>query len=279
MPAPQSATMKNLAKLAFKSHAIKLPVDWKQPQGDPDAKQYSDAFKPSERMAVPDPSKLFVPASVNKYHVDTVKQISEKFEKYIDGICDAICQAWSTYHSTACLTTVMIAGPTASGGMLVGAPLTPLILASGPKASANEAKYTRVIATVVGTGMTSWQSTVKVAGMPWYPAFAAFPGPMAPPTPNVPCPLVALVQVNASMQDAALKGQMVGQLGDPKAQHHQELFDSVAKAVAQCFTVWTASTQVTNVLGFGPIPTFAPPFVPVGPVVGGMGNQTPGGMT
>ncbi|MSQ81804.1 MAG: hypothetical protein EXR77_02675 [Myxococcales bacterium] len=278
MAAPQSSMMKNLAKMKFKSFAIKLPVDWQQPQGNPKAKQYTDSFKPSERMAVPDPSKLFVPASVNKYHVDTVSTISGKFEKYIDGICDAICQGWSTYHSTVCLTMVNIAGPVAAGGMLVGPPLTPLILASGPKATANEAKYSRIIATVVGTAFTSWQSSVKVAGMPWYPAFAAFPGPMAPPMPNVPCPIVALVQVNASLQDSALKGQMVGQLGDPKAQHHAELFESVSVAVNKCFTIWTASTMVTNVLGFGPIPTFVPPFVPVGPVVGGMGNQTPGGM-
>jgi hypothetical protein len=35
--------------------------------------------------------------------------------------------------------------------------------------------------------------------------------------------------------------------------------------------------MVTNVLGTGPVPTFAPPYVPVGPVVGGVGNMTPGG--
>jgi len=278
MPAPQAAMMKNLAKLKFRSKAIKLPVDWQQPTGDPQGKQYTDAFKPSERFAPPDPMKLFTPASNNKLHVDTVSTISGKFEKYIDGICDAICQAWSTYQTTAGLKAVNIAGPSAMAGMMVGPPLTPLILASGPKASPSEAKYTNVIASVVGTAFTTWQTSVKVPGLPWYPAFAAFPGPMAPPMPNVPVPLVALIQVNASLQEAALKGQMVGQLGDPKAQHHQELFESIANAVNTCFTTWTATTMVTNVLGTGPIPTFAPPYVPVGPVVGGIGNQTPGGL-
>jgi hypothetical protein len=42
--------------------------------------------------------------------------------------------------------------------------------------------------------------------------------------------------------------------------------------------VWLVSTMVTNVMGQGPIPTFAPPYVPVGPVVGGIGVQLPGGM-
>jgi len=27
--------------------------------------------------------------------------------------------------------------------------------------------------------------------------------------------------------------------------------------------------MVTNVMGMGPVPAFAPPYVPVGPVVGG----------
>ena len=37
--------------------------------------------------------------------------------------------------------------------------------------------------------------------------------------------------------------------------------------------------MVTNVLGTGPVPTFAPPYVPVGPVVGGVGTMMPGGFT
>jgi hypothetical protein len=278
MPAPQAAMMKNLAKLAFKAHAIKLPVGWQQPSGE-EGKQYSKAFKQSELFAPPDPSKLFIPASSNKYHVDTVKQMSDKFEKYIDGICDAICQAWSSMHSAATLVGVIVNAVTASGGTLVAMPMTPLILGSGPKASPAEAKFTTTISNVVGMAFSQWALSVKVPGLPWYPAFAAFPSPVAPPMPNVPIPLVALTQVNASLQDAAMKGQMCGQHGDPQAQHHKELFDCVAKAVAQCFTIYTATTLVNNVLGTGPIPTFAPPYVPVGPVVGGVANQIPGGMT
>jgi len=70
---------------------------------------------------------------------------------------------------------------------------------------------------------------------------------------------------------------MVGNLADPLAPHHAQLFESVASAFEQCFQIWQASTMVTNVLGTGPVPTFAPPFVPAGPVIGGMGNMLPGG--
>jgi hypothetical protein len=40
--------------------------------------------------------------------------------------------------------------------------------------------------------------------------------------------------------------------------------------------IWIASQMVMLVMGKGPIPTFAPPFVPVGPVVGGDNIATPG---
>ena len=38
----------------------------------------------------------------------------------------------------------------------------------------------------------------------------------------------------------------------------------------------TTSLMVTGVMGFGPIPTFVPPFVPVGPVVMGSVIPMPG---
>ena len=72
---------------------------------------------------------------------------------------------------------------------------------------------------------------------------------------------------------------VIGALGDPMAPHHQQLFESIADAVEKCFQLWQTTTMVTNVLGMGPIPTFAPPVVPAGPVLGGMANMTPGGFT
>src|SRR5262249_58386944 len=103
------------------------------------------------------------------------------------GICSAICSAWSQWQSAATLVGGISEGPTASGGQIVGPPWTPLILASAPKSTPMEMKYSNVIAQVIGTAWLTFTATVKVTGMPWYPAFAAFPGPLAPPTPNIPC--------------------------------------------------------------------------------------------
>jgi hypothetical protein len=134
-----------------------------------------------------------------------------------------------------------------------------------------------VIANVVGTAWLGYTATIKVPGMAWYPAFAAFPGPMAPPMPNVPCPVAALAQATVAVSMATMKSQMVGMLGDPQAPFHAELFEAICDAFEKCVQIWQTSTMVTNVLGTGPIPTFAPPVVPAGPVVAGTGTMTPGG--
>lgn len=277
MPAPQSSVMKELAKLQFRTFAIKLATDWRQPQGEA-GKQYTQAFKPSELAVIPPVGRLFIPASVNKYHCDTVSEISTKFERYIDGICDAICQAWSTWQTAATLVGVMVNAVTASAGQVVGMPWMPIILGAAPMTTPQEIKYSQAIAMTISNAWLQYTATIKVPGLPWYPAFAAFPGPIAPPMPNIPTPVVSLAQVTVPVSKAVLKGQMISNLGDPTALHHPQLFDSIADAFEKVFQIWQASTQVTNVLGFGPIPTFAPPVVPMGPVVGGTASMLPGGL-
>ncbi len=118
---------------------------------------------------------------------------------------------------------------------------------------------------------------MSVPGLPWYPSFAAFPSREAPPTPNVPCPVMALGKPANFVTASALKSRMVSKLQSAEPQWAAELFDAIAFAFERCFQPWLASTIVTNVLGSGPVPTFAPPYVPIGPVVGGTGNMIPGG--
>jgi hypothetical protein len=92
--------------------------------------------------------------------------------------------------------------------------------------------------------------------------------PIAPPTPNVPTPFSSFVHSVGSIQ-------MLGGVGarDPVA---AEVVSAVGTAIGVVFPEWLARTQVINMLGTGPVPTFAPPYVPVGPVVGGIANAIPG---
>jgi hypothetical protein len=280
MPAPQASAMQQLARLKFTSFAIKVPTDWKEPQGDPAAAQYGNAFKPGEKVTAPGMPPLFQPASANKYHTDAQKMHIDKYGKYIDGVCSAICSAWSQWQSLTTMVGVVINAVTAAGGQLIGPPLTPLILASAPKAGPQEMKYSNAIATTIGTAWQTFTATVKIPGLPWYPSYAAVPMPMAPPVPNTPVPFAALTQVPVSISMSVMKMQMISALGDPKAPYHKELFESICDAFEKSYNIWKGTTMVTNVLPTAaPVPTFAPPYVPVGPVVGGVATMLPGGLT
>lgn len=277
-PVAMSPQLKQLVKAAFKAHAVKLPVDWKQPVGEA-GKQYVDAFKPHERFAPIDPSKLFVPATPNKLHVDGVARVSGDFEKYIDGIVDAICNGFNMWKPQAKFQNLIINAAVAVGtpGCLAGPELKNLILPTAPKATPQELKYSKAIAEHLSEAWKKWQDNVTVPGLPWYPAFVAFPGPMAPPMPNVPTPLASCPSpMMSELTPKPLADGMVKKLDDSKAQHHEVLMDAIAKGVAAVFLQWLPAQQVMLVLGKGPIPTFAPPYVPVGPVVAGQNIAAPG---
>jgi hypothetical protein len=273
MPAPQKEMLAMLAKMNFMSVGIKLPIDWKDL-----GEQYQDAFDESEKNVPPNsPMNLFKEQSLNKYHVDAAKTIGEAFEKYIDGVSGAICDGIDKWLKIATITGVIINGPVGMlmPGNVVGPPLGPLILSTAPKSTAQETKYSNAIANAFGTLWQPWHAGLM--GTLMYPAFAAFPGPMAPPTPNIPLPLIAFSSPGESgLSPSTLKSTMEGNLADPQAQHSSKLFDAISKAFNTVFLMFKGSTLIQNVLGTGPIPTFAPPFVPVGPVVGGVGNGPPG---
>ncbi len=279
MPGPQPAQLKQLTKLAFRAHNIQIATDWKQPAGDPDGKQYVDAFKPSELVRPFGADWLFIPATPNKYHVDSAKRMHGDFTKYIDGICDAICKAWDMWRLQAKFKDLKIMAVAAIGapGCLDGPEIENFIMMTAPKATPNELKYSKAIAKHLSKAWKDWQSGVAVPGLPWYPAFAAFPGPQAPPMPNIPMPLITCPSTKMSaMSPASLKDGMVKALDDKDALHHAELFDAIAKGVFAVFMTWLPQQQIMNVMGKGPIPTFAPPFVPVGPVLAGDNLAIPG---
>jgi hypothetical protein len=273
MPAPDAKALGETAKANFLSKNIQLPQKWESP-GD----QFPDAFKLEELVTAPNsPSTLFRETTLNKYHVDTAKKIGGQYKKYFEAVMAAISDAVDKWMKMTMITTVLINGPVGVllPGGVVGPPLMPFILAKAPKKTDMETKYSTAIANAVSQQWQIWQTGLM--GTLMYPAFAAFPGPMAPPTPNVPLPLIALSSAGeAALSAEALKGMMTSFLADPDGNHAPDLFDALAKAFNTIFQTFKASTMVQNVMGMGPIPTFAPPFVPVGPVVAGSVIPTPG---
>ncbi len=118
-----------------------------------------------------------------------------------------------------------------------------------------------------------WQESVRIQGLPWFPGFASYPGPMAPPTPSVPAPLISL-QAN-KMNELILPDQLFRRIIDQLRKTDMSVdtdtrneIQNFSRLLASRFHGWLAKAQV-QVLGKGPVPTFAPPYILVGPVVGG----------
>jgi hypothetical protein len=270
MPAPQASMMQQLARATFTSFGLTVPTNWREPSGSA-ADHYRRALKPEEKMTAPGVPPLFQPASLVKHHTDTQKMHIARIGDFVDKTCSAVCSAWSQWQTLATFSGFVVAGPMASVGVLSGPALEPLILASAPMTTPMLAKYSMAIASTVSNAFTTWQATVTSPGLPFYPAYAAVPTPIAPPVPNAPFPLSAFTSMSDLMSKNMLKPQMNAALGDPQAPFHAQLFESIAKAIEDCFASWLASTQVTNVVAvasggspISPIPAVGTAAMPSG---------------
>jgi hypothetical protein len=182
-----------------------------------------------------------------------------------NGLADAVATAWSSWQFLAVVSGVAVNGPTASGGQLTGPPLAPLIIAN---ASAVDPVAGLALASALGAAHGQFTAAFFLQGLPVFPSFAAVPSPIAPPTPSIP---IALAVGGLTPNAFGTASQAIN-LQDPAKQQA-----AVAVADAMAATVSTFIARSTlSMIGTGPVPTFAPPYVPVGPVVGGVANSTPG---
>ncbi len=232
-------------------------------------------------MKVPEPACYFWAASTNRDHVEACKDIGGKMKDFCHAMLDGFKNAVDMWRLQAKFKDLKVMSVSAIGapGCLDGPKLESNIKnLSLPAAQGNEKKWRDAVAKGLSDCWDEWRSKVTVPGLPWYPAFAAFPGPMAPPMPNVPTPLIACPSAGmAKMTAPMLKSAMCDNfsLDDPD-DHFGALAQSIGTAVAAAFLAWLPMQQCMNVMGKGPIPTFAPPYVPVGPVVGGDNLPIPG---
>jgi hypothetical protein len=276
-----------IGDLLFMAKGLKLPTqsDWEQPSN---GEHYSNALTIPDKIAIPKTmTPEFMPQNMNKYHQDSCDQVGLAFKIFRARMILAVIFAHTMWKMRAKIQNLKINAVTALGapGCLDGPELESLIkyAPSAATMSGNEAKYRDAVAAGVSKCFKSWQDKVTVPGLPWYPAFAAFPSAMAPPMPNVPMPLIACVSAMVTEIAApfSMKDEMISALDgglkdkDPDKQH-EALFESIAVPLAIGFLAWLPMQMVMLVMGKGPIPSFAPPFVPVGPVVMGDNIAAPG---
>jgi hypothetical protein len=118
-----------------------------------------------------------------------------------------------------------------------------------------------------------WAGNYRGAVPLAYPAFAAWPGPTSAPTPNVPFPLGVGggVQSAKALAPATIENVLRGQLstGRKAAEGADATIRALSGAMSAQLVAWTQLQMVTKAMGQGQVPSFAPPYVPVGPVVMG----------
>jgi hypothetical protein len=284
------SVIKILGHLKFMSASLKLPTS-KAASGDGfSSKYYKDRDPDSDGSPVaPDqiPIPFFQPQKPGYPHQQkTCNKIGKAFQDFHDAMLDAVQYSHNMWKLQAMFVNLQITGPVAmaSPGCLKGPPLETFIKIAPMVAAftGNMAKHRDAVAKGVSTCFKNWQDQVMIPGLPLYPAFAAFPGPMAPPMPNVPLPLIACqsAMLNDIITPDAMTREMDNALDgglkqkDPE-KHYNALHAAIAQSLSIGFLIWVASQLVTNCLGQGPIPTFAPPYVPVGPVMGGTNIPAP----
>jgi hypothetical protein len=215
-------------------------------------------------------SALFRAASSNAADVEFQAKVSDEFSRYVDGICRAIAGAHENWRQRAFLTGVQINGITAKGGSIIGPPLAEIVNLTGPSQGlwGYAAPYTRAIADGLASSWREWEQSVRVPGLPWYPAFAAVPAPQAAPVPNIPTPMTSLTWSSSALSPDAIRANISRKLSQT-GPYSDELITAVVDGFSKAITGWFSTQLVTGVLGKGGIPAYAPPYVPVGPVVMG----------
>jgi hypothetical protein len=136
------------------------------------------------------------------------------------------------------------------------------------------AEIARPLARELAAAWNGWAAGFQIHVPSAYPTFAAFPGPVAPPTPARP---IALSQGN-SAGEVSLKSAVLGsKLGIALKTHAGKVrggspdlaIKSLVTWVDSSFQEWKSMVTLVGMMGTGQVATFAPPYVPVGPVAMG----------
>ena len=278
---PSLLLIKPLGNLIFLAEGKQLPTkEWAE-KFYKDRKQVSsDQGNAPQTM----PPWFQSPHPGYKYHQDPADTVGKNYKDFHDTMLDAVKNAHDMWRLKAQFKDLQVNSLTALGapGCLDGAALESDIKNMAAGMDGNMKKHRDAVAAGVSKCFKQWQDSVQITGLPLYPAFVAFPSAMAPPMPNIPVPLIACI--SSDITKICMPDDMAKAMGDAldgglkdkdKDKQYEALHKAIATVLSLGFLIWLASQMVMLVLGKGPIPSFAPPFVPVGPVVGGDNIKSP----
>jgi hypothetical protein len=125
-------------------------------------------------------------------------------------------------------------------------------------------------ASPIWSGWQHWSQTFSATYDNAFPAFASYSGAVAPPTPALPLPLASAHASREKLTAEVLGSRITARLGkweeDPQA---REAVADFARWFDEGLTTALLDARIEKLMGQGPVPAFAPPLVPVGPVVNG----------
>lgn len=117
----------------------------------------------------------------------------------------------------------------------------------------------------------TWAASFHMNVPDAFPAFVAIPAPEVPETEMPKQPLengLAPGRVGLTMNVLPLAlAELLGQVANEG--NVETVIDEYSLAYVKDFRRWFRRAKIVNAIGKGSVPTFAPPYVPVGPVVNG----------
>lgn len=287
-----------LADMSVASKQHKLPPEdsWKAPQeeGFETTGNYVNGVQSTKWgmgiEAADGVTSYFSTQDPQKYHLDTANTMTDYYKKFVKTMLSAVEYAFNLWKPTFGFQNLKINGPTVVGskGCLKSSAKFFDLFRTYPGhaefvANPNYSKWKDAVGKGVEKCLNEYFDNVTVPGFPWYPAFAAFPGPVAAPMPNVTWPLIACPSSGLSkiMDAQAIKKAIIDEFDDGVAEKsndevYDSIFEGIATSLSTGFTLWVSTQMINLVMGTGQIPTFAPPVVPVGPVVNGQSLPNPG---
>ena len=205
-----------------------------------------------------------------------VVRVFSDWAKWADRAKAGTRIAGTRFAADARFAGISINGPIATGGRIEGCSLDEPIRAALGEAGA-PSQVAEGFAHAVGDAWKGWCDSVRVPALPWYPAFAAWPGPVAAPMANVPTPMAALVHDVGKFNPTTLASGIKERIGAAKDWPGAgAAIDSYTNWFADGIVAWLTRGVVTTVLGKGPVPGFAGTANLVSPVVGGEVISVPG---
>jgi hypothetical protein len=196
-------------------------------------------------------------------------------------IADAITAGWNAWLAQAEYSGGSIQAQSLEGGSLTSPVDAQPIIEANLLAAGVRADAALDLSVAAAANWEDWAADWSLPASDAFPTFAAVAAPEAAETTAQPLALQPEASTSYSKITTDLEADLDAAIdkGDGPIKgtwNISALVQSVAIRVGQRVEGWSAGAMVEGIRGGGPIPTFAPPYIPVGPVVAGDNIATPG---